>query len=51
MSMLIIDKNLKPLMAIADRHYILEKGTVAWAGTSADLRQQGQTINRYLAVH
>ena len=51
MSMLIIDKNLKPLMVIADRHYILEKGTVAWAGTSADLRQQGQTINRYLAVH
>jgi branched-chain amino acid transport system ATP-binding protein len=50
-SMLIIDKNLKPLMAIADRYYILEKGTVTWAGTSADLRQQGQTINRYLAVH
>jgi len=51
MSMLIIDKNLKPLMAIADRHYILEKGAVAWAGTSADLRRQDQTINRYLAVH
>ena len=50
MSMLIIDKNLKSLIEIADRHYVIEKGKIAWFGTSSDLLNQRQIINRYLAV-
>jgi branched-chain amino acid transport system ATP-binding protein len=50
MSMLIIDKNLKSLIEIADRHYMIEKGKIAWFGTSSDLLRQRLIINRYLAV-
>jgi branched-chain amino acid transport system ATP-binding protein len=34
----VIDKSLEALTRIADRHYILEKGQVAWSGSSAELR-------------
>lgn len=50
LSMLVIDKNIQPLLALADRHYILEKGKLAWAGTSSALKNDQSTIDRYLAV-
>ena len=50
MSMLIIDKNLKSLIEISDRHYVIEKGKIAWSGTSSDLIQSQQVINRHLAI-
>ena len=31
-SILIVDKNIKPLSRIADSHYVLEKGRVVWSG-------------------
>lgn len=37
LSILLIDKNVEVLTRLADRHYILEKGRVVWAGTSAEL--------------
>ena len=33
-AVLVIDKNVDALTRIADRHYIVEKGAVVWAGTS-----------------
>src|SRR5664280_2315982 len=36
-SILLVDKHLDALVKLADRHVVLEKGEVAWTGTSADL--------------
>ena len=34
-SILVIDKNIENLTRIADRHYIIERGSAVWSGTSA----------------
>jgi branched-chain amino acid transport system ATP-binding protein len=50
LSMIVIDKNIGPLLNLADRHYILEKGRVVWQGSSDQLRAQPQVLQRYLGV-
>jgi branched-chain amino acid transport system ATP-binding protein len=50
LSILIIDKNVEALVALADRHYILEKGRVAWSGNSAALGGNLELQHRYLGV-
>ena len=50
MAMIVIDKNLKSLLPLADRHVILEKGRVAWQGSSAALRADTAAVQRYLGV-
>ncbi|MEO1694719.1 MAG: ABC transporter ATP-binding protein [Pseudomonadota bacterium] len=47
-AILVIDKHIAALTAIADRHTILEKGAVVWQGTSADLLRDQSAIDRYL---
>jgi len=49
-SILIVDKNISDILRIADYHYILEKGAIAWSGTSQQLENQKQVIDRYLAI-
>jgi branched-chain amino acid transport system ATP-binding protein len=49
-SILVIDKNLDALARIADRHHIMEKGRVAWSGSTAALRADPQLAHRYLGV-
>ncbi len=49
-SILVIDKNVAALTRIADRHYIIEKGRVAWTGASADLAGADDVKRRYLGV-
>ena len=49
-SILLIDKNLAVLERMADRHYVLEKGRVAWSGTSADLRRDRETVQAHVGV-
>ncbi len=49
-SILVIDKNLAALLAIADRHYIMEKGQVVWSGDSASLAADHDLSARYLGV-
>jgi len=51
LSMLVIDKNIKSLLALADRHYVIEKGRIAWSGTSDALRSEQGVVSRYLAIH
>ena len=36
-SILVVDKNIADLCKIADRHYIIEKGSVVWQGTSPEI--------------
>ncbi len=50
MAILIVDKNLVPLLGLADRHHIVEKGTVAWTGSSDELRADKAALRRYLSV-
>jgi len=50
LSMIVIDKHIGPLLNLADRHYILEKGRVVWQGGSDELRAQPEVLHRYLGV-
>jgi branched-chain amino acid transport system ATP-binding protein len=49
-AILIVDKHLRALVELADRHVILEKGHVVWSGTSAALAADPQIARRYLHV-
>jgi len=50
LAILIIDKDLRALMRIAERHYVLEKGRVVWSGVSAELAANRDLQHRYLGV-
>jgi branched-chain amino acid transport system ATP-binding protein len=49
-AMLVIDKYVKRLIRLADRHAILEKGHVVWSGSSAALDADRGLWQRYLGV-
>src|SRR6476660_1846253 len=49
-SILVIDKNVEALIRIADRHYLIERGRVVWAGTSRELAAAPVLQQRYLGV-
>ena len=49
-AILVIDKNIETLIEIADRHYIVEKGSVVWSGTSTQLRENKHLQKKYLGV-
>ena len=50
LSLIVIDKNLGPLLELADRHFVLEKGAVVWSGTSEQLRANPAIVHEYLGV-
>ena len=50
LSLILIDKNLGPLLDLGDRHNVLEKGRVVWSGTSAELRGQRNNLHRFLGI-
>jgi branched-chain amino acid transport system ATP-binding protein len=49
-SILVIDKNVAALLRIADRHYIIERGCVVWAGSSGQLARATDIQHRFLGV-
>jgi len=49
-TLLVIDKHVERLVALADRHAIVERGRVAWTGRSAELADDKATWHRYLGV-
>ena len=49
-SMIVIDKNIGPLLRLADRHHIVEKGKVVWSGDSASLRERHDLLQRYVGI-
>jgi branched-chain amino acid transport system ATP-binding protein len=49
-AILLIDKNVDALAHLGDRHYIVEKGRIAWSGNSAALAADAQLKARYLGV-
>ena len=50
LSILVIDKDVKALTRVADRHYVLEKGRVVWSGSSSELAADANLQHRYLGV-
>jgi branched-chain amino acid transport system ATP-binding protein len=49
-AILVIDKNVDALTKLADRHIVMEKGRIAWAGTTQELIADSEVKNRYLHV-
>ena len=49
-TLVVVDKYVNRLVQIADRHLILERGSVAWQGSSAELDQDRSLWQRYLGV-
>jgi branched-chain amino acid transport system ATP-binding protein len=49
-TLLVIDKYLERLIRLADRHTIIERGRVAWQGSSAELDADRGLWRRYLGV-
>jgi len=49
-TLLVIDKYLARLVRLADRHTIIERGRVAWQGSSAELDADRGLWRRYLGV-
>jgi branched-chain amino acid transport system ATP-binding protein len=49
-SILLIDKNLKPLLRIGDLHYIVDHGRIVWQGSSAELSADTDVQKRHLGV-
>jgi branched-chain amino acid transport system ATP-binding protein len=49
-TILVIDKYIERLVKLADRHTIIERGRVAWQGSSAELDADRGLWHRYLGV-
>ncbi len=49
-TVMVIDKNIGPLLRLADSHHIVEKGRVVWSGTSAELRARPELLHQYVGV-
>jgi branched-chain amino acid transport system ATP-binding protein len=49
-SILVVDKEVEELCKLAERHHFIEKGTVAWTGSSADLQADAEFQAKYLAI-
>jgi len=50
LSILVIDKDVRALTRVADRHYVLEKGRVVWQGSSSELAASEDVQHRYLGI-
>lgn len=49
-AILVIDKNVDALVRFADRHVVIEKGSVVWTGTTPDLIATPEVKTRFLQV-
>ncbi len=49
-SILVIDKNVDALVALADHHAVIEKGRVVWQGTSRQLAGDATVKTRFLHI-
>ena len=49
-SILLVDKHLEPMLKLAERHVIVEKGHVVWTGTSDQLANDANVRQQYLMV-
>jgi branched-chain amino acid transport system ATP-binding protein len=50
LALVVIDKNIRSLLRLVDRHNVLERGRVVWTGSSEMLRKQPEILHRYVGV-
>ena len=50
LSLIVIDKNIGPLLSLADRHFILEKGRMVWSGGTVELRSRPDLLREYVGI-
>ncbi|MEP7452359.1 ABC transporter ATP-binding protein [Phyllobacterium sp. SB3] len=50
MTILLVEQRIQSALDFAEHVLILERGRIAWQGTSAELKQQGDTIETLLGV-
>jgi len=50
LSIIVVDKNLRDLLALADRHFIIQRGQVVWSGTSSELTADEAARAKYLGI-
>ena len=50
LALVVIDKNIGPLARLADHHYIVEKGRIAWNGDSTALLADPAVLHQYVGV-
>ena len=49
-TVIVVDKHIERLLRLADRHVVLERGRIAWSGSSAELGADRGLWQRYLGV-
>jgi branched-chain amino acid transport system ATP-binding protein len=49
-AILVIDKNIRALLPVAQRHYIMQKGEICWSGSSAELERNRADLDRYITL-
>ena len=47
---IIVDKDVKALLSVCDRNYIISKGQVVWEGSSEQLQKEPELHKQYLGV-
>lgn len=50
LTILLIDKHIDEFAAIADQHFIIEKGKIVWQGDSEQLKRDNKLKTRYLGL-
>ncbi|MFK7852955.1 MAG: ABC transporter ATP-binding protein [Granulosicoccus sp.] len=48
--LVVVDKNVDDLLPIANNHYVVEKGRIAWQGNTQQWRESPEIRTRYLGV-
>jgi branched-chain amino acid transport system ATP-binding protein len=50
MTVLLVEQQIGRALDFSDQTIVLERGRIVWAGASADLRRDGEAIERYLGI-
>jgi branched-chain amino acid transport system ATP-binding protein len=49
-AILVVDKNIRSLLPITQRHYIMQKGEICWFGSSEELEKNRAELDRYITL-
>lgn len=49
-AVLVIDKNIRALLRVTQRHYIMQKGEICWSGSSQELEGNRAELDRYITL-
>jgi branched-chain amino acid transport system ATP-binding protein len=50
MSILVVDKDIRALIPLAQRHYVIHKGEICWSGTGDELERSRAELDRYITL-